>query len=101
MIHTKIHIAIEVNKLKAPLPPEYYEQLEELQAVDFALVDLTLYLDTHPDDLDSIRQYNGLAKHYKKLKKEYEMRYGPLMAYGHSYSDDHWSWGKAPWPWQV
>lgn len=87
--------------MNAPLPPEYYTLLEELQAVDFALVELTLYLDTHPEDLDSIRQFNGLVKQRKKLAKEYEMRYGPLMEFGHSYSDEDWSWRKAPWPWQV
>ncbi|TCP69722.1 spore coat protein CotJB [Baia soyae] len=87
--------------MNTPLPPEYYELLEELQAVDFALVELTLYLDTHPKDMDSIRQFNGLAKKRKKLAKEYEARYGPLLQFGRSYSDEDWSWGKAPWPWQV
>ena len=29
------------------MPPEYYQLLEQLQTVDFVLVELTLYLDTH------------------------------------------------------
>ncbi|MBL2480595.1 spore coat protein CotJB, partial [Klebsiella pneumoniae] len=33
-----------------PLPEEYYRLLENLQELDFVLVELTLYLDTHPDD---------------------------------------------------
>ncbi|MNY79275.1 CotJB protein [compost metagenome] len=31
--------------------------LEELQAIDFALVDITLYLDTHPDDTIAFAQH--------------------------------------------
>ena len=30
------------------MPPEYYQLLEELQTADFVIVELTLYLDTHP-----------------------------------------------------
>jgi len=33
------------------VPAEYYQMMEQLQAVDFVLVELTLYLDTHNDDL--------------------------------------------------
>ena len=32
------------------MPPEYYQLMEQLQAVDFVLVELTLYLDTHNED---------------------------------------------------
>jgi hypothetical protein len=31
------------------LPDSYYTQLRDLQAVDFVLVELMLYLDTHPN----------------------------------------------------
>lgn len=47
------------------LPPEYYQLLEQLQAVDFVLVELTLYLDTHPQDEESITQFNHYAKERK------------------------------------
>lgn len=33
---------------QSALPESYYQLLEKIQAVDFVLVDLTLYLDTHP-----------------------------------------------------
>ncbi|WP_246942263.1 spore coat protein CotJB [Bacillus pinisoli] len=83
------------------LPPEYYSLLEELQAVDFVLVELTLYLDTHPKDYDAIRQYNEFAKQRGLLKKQMESKYGPLQQYGNSYSGYPWNWDDAPWPWQV
>ncbi|MBN8207157.1 spore coat protein CotJB [Bacillus sp. NTK071] len=83
------------------LPKEYYELLEELQACDFVLVELTLYLDTHPDDYDAIQQFNEYAKMRKQLKKRYEKEYGPLQQYGNSYSSYPWNWDDTPWPWQV
>ncbi|KGP93162.1 cotJB protein [Pontibacillus chungwhensis BH030062] len=84
-----------------PLPPAYYELLEEIQAVDFVLVELTLYLDTHPEDYEAIKQFNQYAQQSKKLKKQYEQQYGPLRQYGESYSGYPWNWNNAPWPWQV
>jgi spore coat protein JB len=83
------------------LPKEFYLLMEELQAVDFVLVDLTLYLDTHPQDLDAIRQYNQCAKERKRLKKKIESIYGPLQQYGNSYVGYPWNWDDAPWPWQL
>jgi spore coat protein JB len=83
------------------LPPEYYAMLEDLQAVDFVLVELTLYLDTHPHDYDAIHQYNQYAQQRGLLKKQIESKFGPLQQYGNSYSGYPWNWDDAPWPWQV
>ncbi|WP_456278509.1 spore coat protein CotJB [Bacillus sp. AK128] len=83
------------------LPPEYYALLEDLQAVDFVLVELTLYLDTHPHDYEAIQQYNQFAQQRGLLKKQIESKFGPLQQYGNSYSGYPWNWDDAPWPWQV
>jgi spore coat protein JB len=83
------------------LPPEFYALMEELQAVDFVLVDLTLYLDTHPNDYEAIQQYNTCAKQRGLLKKQIESLYGPLQQYGNSYSGYPWNWDDGPWPWQL
>ncbi len=83
------------------MPPEFYALLEELQAVDFVLVELTLYLDTHPNDYEAIQQFNNFSLERKKIAKLYEAQYGPLLQYGHSYSNYPWNWNDTPWPWQV
>lgn len=83
------------------LPPDFYPLMEQLQAVDFVLVDLTLYLDTHPDDLAAINQFNHYSSERKKLKKLVESHYGPLMQYGKSHSGYPWDWNSPPWPWQL
>ncbi|WLR56515.1 spore coat protein CotJB [Mesobacillus subterraneus] len=78
------------------LPKEFYAAMEELQAVDFVLVDLTLYLDTHPEDYDAINQFNQFAKERRRLKKVVESMYGPLQQYGNSYSGYPWDWKEGP-----
>ncbi|MET3695906.1 spore coat protein JB [Bacillus oleivorans] len=83
------------------LPQEYYDLLEQIQAADFVLVELTLYLDTHPDDVTAMQQFNQYVQYSKQLKQMYEERYGTLQQFGNSYTDANWSWGRAPWPWQV
>lgn len=83
------------------VPAEYYQLMEQLQAVDFVLVELTLYLDTHPDDVEAINQFNHYAKERKQLKKVFESQFGPLLQYGNSYSNYPWNWNDSPWPWQV
>jgi spore coat protein JB len=83
------------------LPAEYYQMLEQLQAVDFVLVELTLYLDTHPSDMDAINQFNQFSKERRQLKKAFEREFGPLLQYGNSYSAYPWNWADSPWPWQV
>ncbi|MGM0845995.1 MAG: spore coat protein CotJB [Bacillota bacterium] len=83
------------------MPPEYYQILEELQTADFVIVELTLYLDTHPDDSNAIQQYNQFVKQRKQIKKAFEERFGMLTNFGYSYSRYPYEWPEAPWPWQV
>lgn len=80
---------------------EYCRELEELQTVDFALVELSLYLDTHPMDLQAVQQFNQLAQRRQQLTSAFELKHGPLMQFGHSYSRFPWQWVDTPWPWQV
>lgn len=83
------------------LPDEYYQLLEEIQAADFVLVELTLYLDTHPEDTYALQQFNQFATYSQQLKQVFESKFGALQQYGNSFTDANWSWGKGPWPWQV
>lgn len=79
----------------------YYQLLHQLQAIDFTLVELNLYLDTHQNDPDALRQYNDFVKQRWNLVHEIESCYGPMMHFGHSFSRFPWQWVDTPWPWQV
>ena len=62
--------------------------LQWINMVSFAVNDITLYLDTHPDDEEAL----NYLKHYKELRKQ------GLRAYAKV--GDHWDWATQPWPWE-
>jgi spore coat protein JB len=80
---------------------EYYKLLCELQTVQFVLVELTLYLDTHPTDMPALQQFNQFAQNRQQVAAAFEEKFGPLMQFGHSFSRYPWQWVQSPWPWQV
>ena len=86
---------------KQSVNEQFYELLHEIQAVDFVALELALYLDTHPADMEAIQQFNQFALRKKELVSRYEELYGPLFQYGNSLSKYPWQWNDVPWPWQV
>lgn len=83
------------------LDQAFYDALHELQAIDFVLVELSLFLDTHPNDAAALQQFNQYASMRKQVAQHFEASYGPLLQYGHSGPQDSWKWSQPPWPWQV
>jgi len=83
------------------MPEAYYQLLHKLQAVDFVLVELTLYLNTHPEDRKAIEQFNFYVQKKQALKGQFDQQFGPLQQYGNSPSRAPFDWKEAPWPWQV
>ncbi|WP_047153012.1 spore coat protein CotJB [Aneurinibacillus tyrosinisolvens] len=79
----------------------YYDLLLEIQQVEFVVIELNLYLNTHPDDQAAIAQYNDYTQRNMQLKKNFEAIYGPLANFGCSFSTTPWTWNSSPWPWQV
>lgn len=76
--------------------------LREIQELEFALVELNLYLDTHPADERALRTFNNLAERLTAAKQAYEARYGPLVNFGHSGpAQMPWQWIEEPWPWEI
>ena len=86
------------NKFKSE---DFYRRLHELQTIEFVLVELTLYLDTHPLDTQALIQFNQFAQQRQIVASAYEREYGPLLQFGHSFSRQPWDWSQSPWPWQV
>lgn len=73
--------------------------MHEIMALDFALNDLKLYLNTHPDDAKTIELYNKVAVKGKELYNTYQSLYGPLIAETYTGSENTWDWIDSPWPW--
>lgn len=75
--------------------------LKEISMVDFAIVDLNLYLDTHPDDVDAVAYIKQYITILCRLKQEYASLYGPLTIYdANSNENSDWKWARMPLPWE-
>ncbi len=83
------------------VPKEYYQYMNELQAIDFVLIELSLYLDTHPDDQASIAQFSQFQRRRASIVQQFEASFGALKEYGNSPVGQKWTWADGPWPWQV
>lgn len=76
-------------------------ELLKIQQLEFAAIDLNLYLDNHPDCKNALADYNAITRELTKLKKIYEAERGPFTNFGCSESKYPWSWIDEPWPWEV
>ena len=84
-----------VNKKELPVTPR-----TELQTLHFALNELALYLDTHPEDAEALKLY----RQYQKLLHENAMAYSQkCMPTTHTMPVDHqtYTWLDEPWPWEY
>lgn len=72
--------------------------LNYIDAVSFALIDTTLYLDTHPNDQKAIDHFNQYQKARKQALKEYAKNFEPLTI-DSADIDDHFTWATDSWPW--
>ncbi len=77
-----------------------YELLEQLMEVQFLVVELQLYLDTHPNDMEALRLYNEAAMFAHRLMQQYQREYGMLMAHAPN-GREKWEWIDSPWPWEI
>ena len=73
------------------------EMLKEIKCLKFAVVELALYLDTHPDDTKALCLHNKYSKDLKDLSDKYQKVYGPLTI---EYPCNKWRWLEEPWPWE-
>lgn len=84
-----------VNKNELPVTPR-----TEMQAMHFALNELALYLDTHPEDKEALELY----RQYQKLLHNGTMDYSQnCMPMTHTMPVDHktYTWLDEPWPWEY
>lgn len=72
--------------------------LLKIYETNFALNDISLYLDVHPNDNYIYDVFKNYVNTYKNYKKEYESKYGPLTL--DSIDNTTYSWINNPWPWE-
>ncbi len=72
-------------------------KLFNVMQYSFAINDLNLWLDLHPDDRNALIFFKELVKEEKEAKKEYMTMYGPLTV--NKVTGDKFDWIDSPWPW--
>jgi len=73
------------------------EMMMNLKAYKFSVIELALYLDTHPDDEKALCLHREYCKKVKELEEKYQKMFGPLSIY---YPCKKWRWLEGPWPWE-
>lgn len=54
------------------------EKLYKIMSLSFAITDLNLFLDLHPDNQEKYQKFKSLVKQKEILEEEYIKEYGPL-----------------------
>ena len=70
-----------------------------IEQASFALDDVKLFLDTHPDCTEAIEYYEKMQKIRQQAWREYTINFGPLSAYDVDIKGT-WDWNCAPLPWE-
>lgn len=90
---------------------ERNELLHQVQVLGFAMDEIVLFLDTHPQDEQAFAYYEELQKRYEEVRNEYISMYGPLNPKDvitgrpcncneQRYRKTTWSWAECPMPWE-
>lgn len=74
--------------------------LKKISQCEFMMIDLGLFLDTHPNCTEALENFRIHKKSYDRLVEEYERVYGPLTLYSVE-SEKYWTWISLPWPWEM
>lgn len=81
--------------------PSKQQLLNTINEVSFAVNDIHLYLDTHPNDAKALAYFHSKSKIRSAALEEYAKYYGPLTI--DTADDAHsqsWEWVTQPWPWE-
>ncbi len=74
--------------------------LDQLRALEFVVLELGLYLDTHPDDKEAFWIFQKYAALAEKARTAYVDQSGPLTM-ADAAKGSRYAWIDGPWPWQY
>lgn len=73
----------------------------EIMSLNFAINDLVLFLDTHPNNSRAINLHSQYVEKLEIMQKRYEELYGPLTVnFTSPENSNRWAWSEEPWPWE-
>ena len=74
--------------------------LEEIGILDFVVVELVLFLDTHPCHQEAMHYFDYYNQLKKEKEREYSALYGPLTLDHARGGTKEFLWTVQPWPWE-
>ncbi len=74
------------------------DAMNELQALEFVVTELGLYLDTHPDDEEAFYVYKQYVELEKDARRAYVEKHHPIYQTESTMCDDY-AWAKEDFPW--
>ena len=99
----KHHKPVPQNNSSHIVQKNREDMMSQLTAVSFALNDLTLYLDTHPDCPKGTELFYKLLEQRLTLLSEFADKFYPLtqisMITGH-YAKEQYGWTEGHMPWE-
>ncbi len=75
------------------------QMMEWVQMLGFCVVDMQLYLDTHPDDEEAFEYFKEAVEAYEEAKEKFEANFGPLTGSATA-KQERWNWSDMPLPWE-
>ncbi len=78
---------------------EKERMLYQVLALSFAINDLNLYLDLHPDDKQVFELFKKYVKEEEDMCQSYVKKYGPLEVT--ETMGGKFNWLNSPWPWDT
>ena len=74
--------------------------LWKVQAFEFAITEVALFLDTHPTDQTALSYFKQYRDMKHQAESDFTRRYGPITM-DHVDGDlSTWKWIDNPWPWE-
>jgi spore coat protein JB len=70
-----------------------------LNMCSFAVTDIVLYLDTHPDDEEALEYFNHFSTMRNQALEKYASMYGPLSV-DTAAPAKQWDYAEMKWPWE-
>ena len=72
--------------------------MKQINEASFAMDDVLLFLDTHPDNAEALQYYKTVTAMRKDAMDAYQSHFGPLMV--DSVTGSTLDWETEKWPWE-
>jgi len=90
----------KVNAIDLKPLNEQAKMLTMLDSLNFAVIDINLYLDIYPEDKDMLKLFNQYRNEGNKVLSEYEKKFGPINLNSSANENYPFMWINSPWPWE-